>query len=240
MLWKKLVIIYKNMENKKIIISLGGSIVVPELPNSDYIKSFVSLIKSYVNQGLKFIIIVGGGKTCRNYQNSLKEIRTVTNNDLDLLGIASTVFNAEFIKLSFGDSTYNEIIRNPKELESIDSNIIIGAGWKPGCSTDYDAILCAEQSGAKSVINLSNIDFAYTKDPKKFPDAVKIEQSNWADFRALLPNEWDPGLNAPFDPIAAKKADELGIEVAIMNGNNLENLRNYIEGREFIGTLIKN
>lgn len=239
MLWRKLIITYKNMENKKIIISLGGSIVVPELPNSDYVKSFVGLIKSYVNQGLKFIIIVGGGKTCRNYQQSLKEIRTVTNNDLDLLGIASTVFNAEFVKLSFGDSTHNEVIRNPKELESIDSNIIIGAGWKPGCSTDYDAILCAEQSGAKSVINLSNIDFAYTKDPKKFPDAVKIEQSNWADFRALLPNEWDPGLNAPFDPIAAKKADELGIEVAIMNGNNLENLKNYIEGREFIGTLIK-
>lgn len=239
MLWKKLIIIYKNMENKKIIISLGGSIVVPELPNPIYVKSFIDLIKSYTEKGIKFIIIVGGGKTCRNYQYALKEIRNTTNDELDWLGIYSTIFNAEFVKLAFGNSAHSEVIRNPKDLEGINADIIIGAGWKPGCSTDYDAILCAEDSGANSVINLSNIDFAYTKDPKQFPDAEKIIETTWSDFRKLLPNEWDPGLNAPFDPIAAKKAEELGIEVAIMNGNNLENLKNYLDGLDFIGTKIK-
>jgi hypothetical protein len=63
------------------------------------------------------------------------------------------------------------------------------------------------------------------KDPKKFPDAKIIKESSWADFRKILPTEWDPGLNAPFDPIAAKKAEELGLEVVIMNGKNIENLK---------------
>jgi uridylate kinase len=59
------------------------------------------------------------------------------------------------------------------------------------------------------------------------------------DFRALLPKEWTSGLNSPFDPIAAKEAESLGIEVAIMNGRNTENLKNYLNGKKFIGTIIK-
>lgn len=228
------------MESKKIIISLGGSIVVPEIPDPVFVKSFIDLIKKYTEQGLKFVIIVGGGKTCRNYQNALKEIRETTNEDLDWLGIHSTVLNAEFIKMSFGEIAHSTVVQNPAELKNSNSVITIGAGWKPGCSTDFDAILCAEEAEAKTVINLSNIDYAYNKDPRTNPDAVKIENTTWSVFRKLLPTEWDPGLNAPFDPIAAKKAEELGIEVAIMNGKNLDNLRDYLDGKEFIGTKITN
>jgi uridylate kinase len=92
--------------------------------------------------------------------------------------------------------------------------------------------------GAKKVINLSNIDYAYDKDPNKFPDAEIIKESTWGDFRKLLPTEWDPGLNAPFDPIAAERAEELGLEVVIMNGKNIENLKKYLDGGEFVGTVI--
>ena len=117
---------------------------------------------------------------------------------------------------------------------------MIGAGWKPGHSTDFDAILMAESSGAKRIINLSNIDYVYDKDPRRFPDARKIERVTWKEFRALLPEPaaWVPGLNAPFDPVAAKRASELSLEIAIMNGNNLEHLKNYLEGKEFMGTVI--
>jgi uridylate kinase len=90
----------------------------------------------------------------------------------------------------------------------------------------------------KKVINLSNIEYVYDKDPKKYPEAKKIERSSWGEFRKLLPTEWISGLNSPFDPVAAKKAQELGIEVAIMNGRNIENLKNYLEGKEFKGTII--
>jgi uridylate kinase len=55
----------------------------------------------------------------------------------------------------------------------------------------------------------------------------------------LLPKEWDPGLNAPFDPIAAEKAESLGLEVTILNGQKIENFRDYLDGRKFDGTVIK-
>ena len=45
-------------------------------------------------------------------------------------------------------------------------------------------------------------------------------------------------MNAPFDPIASKMAEEEKMEVAIMNGRNLKNLEDYLEGKRFKGTSI--
>ena len=224
---------------KTIIISLGGSLIVPDSINVEFLKGFIDLIKNQTKQGFKFVIITGGGKVCRKYNDAVKEIITPHNDDLDLIGIATTRLNAEFIRVLFGDLAHDKIILDPDFVPEFDKSIILGGGWKPGNSSDLAAVHIAKSINSKLILNLSNIDYVYDKDPKKFPDAVKIEQSNWSDFRKLLPNEWDPGLNAPFDPIAAKVAEELGIEVAIMNGNNLDNLKNYLNGSDFIGTKIK-
>lgn len=222
-----------------IIISLGGSIVVPNLPDPDFITLFKSFILSEVEKGKRFVIIVGGGKICRNYQDALSKTITATITDLDWIGIYTTRLNAELVRMSFGEYTSEEIVLDPSVLPSFSKPIIVGAGWKPGWSTDYDAVMMAEQLGAKKIINLSNIEYVYDKDPKKYADAKIIKQSSWKDFRTLLPKEWTSGLNSPFDPIAAQKAELLGIEVAIMNGRNIENLKKYLDGEEFVGTQIK-
>lgn len=221
-----------------IIISLGGSIVIPELPDPVFINAFREFIVKEVNQGKRFVVIVGGGKTCRNYQDALSKTINATTVDLDWIGIYVTRLNAELIRMSFGELASPEIVLDPSVLVKFDNPVIIGAGWKPGWSTDYDAVMMAEQMGAKKIINLSNIEYVYDKDPRKYPDAKKIEEVSWVEFRKLLPEEWSSGLNSPFDPVAAKKAQELGIEVAIMNGRNIENLNNYLNGEKFSGTVI--
>jgi len=43
----------------------------------------------------------------------------------------------------------------------------------------------------------------------------------------------------PFDPIASKKAEELGLKVVILKGDNFENLERYFAGRDFVGTVIE-
>ena len=121
----------------------------------------------------------------------------------------------------------------PKE-----SKVVIASGYRPGASTDLRAVQIANLVGAKKVINLSNIDYVYTADPRTDDSAEKIEDISWSDFRAIIPDEWDPGLSAPFDPVAAKTADESGIEVAIINGNHETALADYIAGEEFVGTKI--
>ena len=116
---------------------------------------------------------------------------------------------------------------------------MVASGWKPGRSTDYCATLLCEDYDVRSVVNLSNIAQVCDKDPKKFPDAKPIKNISWTEFRKLTGDVWSPGMNAPFDPIAAMKAQELGVKVAIMSGSDFDNVKNYFEGKEFVGTIVE-
>ncbi len=221
-----------------IVISLGGSLIVPDNIDVDFLKEFKTLILSQVAVGKKFVIITGGGKICRKYQDAFRQVSTPSSDDLDWLGIYSTRLNAEFIRILFGDLAEKIIILDPTLSIKFDKSIIVGGGWKPGWSTDYDAVLLGKQLGAKKIINLSNTDYVYDADPKINPGAKKIEQISWAEYRKLIPVEWSPGLNTPFDPLASKMAEEMGMEVVIMNGKPLANLAHYLNGEKFLGTVI--
>jgi uridylate kinase len=225
--------------NRQIVISLGGSLIIPDDIDVDFIKLFVETVKEYVSHGFNFLIITGGGKICRKYNNSLKEVVNASNEDLDWMGIATTRLNAEFIRICFGDLAFDKVILDPDFIPETIKPIIVGGGWKPGNSSDLAAVYSAKSIGAKTIINLSNINFVYDKDPKKFSDAKAIDKMSWDDFRALFQADWDPGLNSPFDPIAAKEAESLGLEVVIMNGKDIKNLKAYLDGKQFVGTVIK-
>jgi uridylate kinase len=80
----------------------------------------------------------------------------------------------------------------------------------------------------------------YTADPKIDSHARPLDSISWAEFRAIVGDEWTPGKNVPFDPIASRQAEKIGLKVICAAGRNLENLNNIICGREFIGTTIKN
>ncbi|MCX6754641.1 MAG: UMP kinase [Candidatus Nomurabacteria bacterium] len=229
------------MQNKEpIIISLGGSMVVPDLPNPSFINKFRDLILGWIeNNNKRFFIIVGGGKTCRRYQDALSHTIEATTEDLDWIGIYSTHLNAQLLRLSFSKKAYHDIVTDPAVISSISDNVIVGAGWEPGCSTDMDAVLTAEKLNAKKIINISNIDYIYDTDPKIHPNAKKFENLTWDEYRSLITFEWKAGLNSPFDPIASKRAQELGIEVYFISGNDLESLENCINNLPFVGTTIK-
>ena len=230
------------MEDKSnyIIISLGGSIIVPDEIDTKYVKEFVETIEDYIKKGYKFVIITGGGNVCRRYNHSIEHIINPSDEDLDWVGIAVTRLNAELVRVSFNGLAYEKVLQNPDKIPETDKPVIVGGGWKPGNSSDLAAVRIAYNLGAKKIINLSNIDFAYDKDPNIYPDAVKIEHSSWFDFRKILPESWIPGVNVPFDPVAAEEAEKNDLEVVIMNGHNVDNFRNYLENKEFLGTTIKN
>lgn len=221
-----------------IIISLGGSLVAPDNIDIAFIRAFLELISSEVKEGKQFIITVGGGKVCRRYQAAANELGVVHQETLDWIGIRALSLNAELIRAAFGESAHEKVITEPSKLRTVSEPVVIFGAKAPGHSTDFDAVEAARETGAHKVVNLSNIDYVYDKDPKQFSDAKKIEKTSWKEFRALLPPEWTPGVNAPFDPVAAKRAEELSLEVAIMNGSNLKHLKNYLEGKKFIGTVV--
>ena len=222
-----------------VVVSMGGSLIVPDTIDTSFLSSFRNCILKEVHEGLSFFIITGGGRTARNYQQAAEAVRgDLSRADVDWLGIHSTRLNAHLMRSLFFEQAQERIVKKYDRRISARADIIIGAGWKPGWSTDYCAVLAAKKLGAKKLVNLSNIDYVYTADPKKDPTATKIEKISWSDFRDLIPKEWDPGLSSPFDPVAAKEAQSLGLEVAIINGKKIEEFEKYLQGESFAGTII--
>lgn len=225
--------------NNTYIISLGGSLIVPDCGiDFLFLKKFKKLIDSEVKKGKKFYLISGGGHTARKYIESASKITKITDDDKDWLGIHSTRLNAHLIRTIFWDLAHPEIIKNPTIRLHSTKKIIVAGGWKPGWSTDYVATMIAQEYDVTTIINLSNIECAYDKDPKKNKDAKKIETSNWADFRKIVGDTWTPGLNTPFDPIASKKAQQHNLKVIIADGKNLKNLANILNNKKYKGTTI--
>ncbi len=229
------------MQKETIILSVGGSLIVPDTIDVDFLSHFKKFILTNVDFGRRFVIITGGGKTARHYQRAAKAVSpSLTSHDVDWIGIHSTRLNGELMKAVFDGDVHPRVIANPHEPIDFKENVLIAAGYEPGCSTDYDAVLLAKALGIKTMVNLSNIDFVYTKDPKTNPDARKIESTTWKEFRKIIPDHWDPGLNSPFDPIAARECDALGMEVVVMNGKKLDQLQNFLDKKPFEGTVIRN
>jgi len=224
-----------------IILSLGGSLIVPNGGiNTKFLQEFNKFIRLKVASGWRFFIEVGGGKTARNYRDAgAAVVGHISEEDLDWLGIHSTRLNAHLIRTIFQDIAHPRIIENyNKKLDDISEPLVIAAGWKPGWSTDYDATLLARDYGASTIINMSNIEMVYDKDPNKFKDAKPIERTTWKHFEKLVGTSWTPGMNVPFDPIATKLAQKIGLSVIILRGDNIPNLENVLEGRKFKGTVI--
>jgi len=230
----------KNSMKDVKILSVGGSIIIPPVGfNISFLKKFRSLILKHVKRGTKFILVIGGGSTCRQYQQAAKKVVPLTNTDLDWIGIHTTIFNAQFVRHLFKGYAYKDVIRDPSQKVKTTKPIIIGAGYEPGHSTDMDAVLLAETYGADEVLNLSNIEYVYDKDPRKYKTAKKIKEIGWQQFRDdIVGHSWDPGKNAPFDPIASKKAQKMGLNVSILKGTSLKDVDKALTGKTFKGTKI--
>jgi len=221
------------------VLSLGGSIVVPGTIDADYLIQFKEFIDQRIAQGDRFILTVGGGKTARNYQTAAETVSGVDNEERDWLGIHATRLNAHLLRTIFKEQAHPIIAKDFDEpLPDFAEPILVGAGWKPGWSTDYIAVLLAERYQAKTVLNLSNIDYVYAEDPRENPNAERFEQISWTNFRKIVGDEWTPGLSAPFDPIASKKAEKLDLTVVILNGKKIKNMEAFLAEGNFQGTVI--
>jgi uridylate kinase len=229
-------------DNQVFVLSLGGSLIVPSTGvDTEFLTQFYEFIRLQVSEKKRrFFITVGGGSITRDYQAAARAVRKhdLSDADADWLGVHATRLNAQLMRAIFQDLADPRVIKHYEIILKIQAPVAIAAGWKPGWSTDYCAITVCQDYGLTQAINMTNVDQVYDKDPKKFPDAKPITDITWQEYRQMVGDVWKPGMNAPFDPIASKLAQELNINVKILNGKNLDNLARALDGEPFVGTTI--
>lgn len=214
---------------RMIVVSVGGSLINPNKVDNDFLQRLKNLVESRKE---KFIIITGGGAPAREYISAAKKLN-LSQDSQDWVGIAATMLNGELVRHLFDAP---KVLQAPKYVEF--DKVLVAAGWKPGWSTDYDAVLWAKEFGVKLVVNLSNTDYVYSKDPKKFKDAKPLKRLKWSDYKKMIASEWTAGLSAPFDPVATRAAEELELKVAVINGHKLEEFEKCLDDKEFVGTVL--
>ena len=228
------------MEKPPIVISLGGSLVAPPSGiNTEFLAAFRQLILKEVKKGYRFILIVGGGATARAYMNAAKDVAPLQSDDMDWLGIHATRINGHLLRTVFRTVAHPVMIKDPTRRIRWTQPVLVAAGWKPGWSTDYVAVRLARLYKAQEIVNLTNIERVYDKDPAKFSDAIPFDKIAWKDFQKIVGNKWSPGSNAPFDPVATKLAHRWKMKAVIAKGSDLKNLQNILDGRAFQGTTIE-
>lgn len=225
-------------KKETLVISLGGSIIVPDKIDTGFLKDFRKLILEYTDK-YSFIISTGGGHTAREYARAAEKITETTKDDKDWIGIYCTRVNAQLVRAIFQDKAYKDIIKDPTKKTKTAKPILLAAGYKPGSSSDYDAVLLAKAHKTKKVLNLTNIDYVYNKDPSTHTFAKPLKQLSWEEYRKIIPPDFEYGMHTPFDPVASKLAQKLKLEVTIINGHKLKQIKNYLEKKEFIGSVIK-
>jgi len=222
------------------VIALGGSIVCPDDINVSYLKEFYSFVLEEISKGKRFIFVVGGGGPARKYQKAAHEIAELTDEDKDWIGVHATRLNAHLLRTIFRKEAHPVLFEERHKMKDFEGHsIIIGAGWRPGWSTDFVAVQIAADFKVKQAIILGKPEHVYDKDHQLFDDAKPIEELNWTEYLKLIPNEWKPGIHAPVDPVAAKLAQQENLEVVVASGKDLNNFRNILEGKQFKGTIIK-
>ncbi|MBU4315567.1 UMP kinase [Patescibacteria group bacterium] len=228
-------------KNKPLIISIGGSLIVPEGgPDVEFLKTLERFVLGQVKRGRKLLLVTGGGKTARHYIDTARELKkSIDPEDLDWLGIHSTRLNGHLLRTIFRKVAHPVVIKDPTRLpKRWKGSVLVGTGWKPGWSTDYVACRMAKILGVTTVINVSDVSYVYSEDPRKNPNAEPLEQLAWKEYRKMVGEDWHPGKSAPFDPVASRLCDHNKIKVAIVNGKDFANIGKLVEGKNFKGTIL--
>ncbi len=219
---------------KKVVISLGGSIVVPDEVNHSYLKKFKKVITDFSRRN-KVVIVVGGGSTARKYMN-----KKFDNKRNSRLGITATRLNARLVAGVFEkkDPIPISLAEVKKDLRKTNIVICGALGYKTKCTTDGNAAQVAKKIKANQLINMTNVKGLYDKNPKTNKGAKFIKEISFRDFLKMTKKiKFKAGQHFVLDQFAARLITRKKIKTYII-GPSLPNLKKVLSNKKFIGTTV--
>jgi len=217
----------------KVVISIGGSLLTKELSYENF-KKYADIVNK-ISKKHKIIVVCGGGTTARIYQNIGRKAKA-SSEMLDFIGIMATHINAATFSTLIKNSylvKWKSLKEASKEVKKyFGKKVLVCAGYDVGCSTDFDSAYFASLVKANVVINATNVDGIYDKDPNKFKDAKKFERLTYDEFiKIISKNPQKPGEYRLFDLKAAKILKKGRVKLIIIDGRNPKEIIRAVEGK---------
>ncbi len=224
---------------KVVVISLGGSLIVPEKMDLSFLQHLHRVVKKKYRTH-SFVMVCGGGVVARKYIGALRQAHK-SEKQQSLTGIKVTCLNAHFMMQLFGQDANMRLPKSAKDVRNLlrKNNVVFccTSRYVPHSTSDSGAARLAHALKA-DFINLSNVDALYTKDPQKYPDAKPIEYISWDHFEQIaLKRTYKAGQHFILDETASSYIRKYKIKTFLL-GNKLKNFSNLLEGKKFKGTTI--
>jgi len=223
---------------KKIVIRIGGSVIASP-PNPKLLEKYAELTKDLRKQGYRIAVVVGGGKPAREFINLARELG-LSEREQDELAISVSRIFAQALAMKIGGYKWRRIPTTTKEAAEIldERGIVVMGGVKPGMTTDAVAALLASEAKADLIVKATDQSGVYTKDPRRRPDAKKLDEISFDELEKLLAeNRHHAGIHQIIDPEAVRILKEKHITTIVVNGFKPENILLAIRGAK-IGTII--
>jgi len=222
------------------VLKLSGKWISIEEPK--IIKGYTEVIKKLVTEGIRPVIVVGGGSVARNYINAAR-LFNVPESHLDILGIEASRLNALLLASILQRYAYPRIPRDLNEFLNIwysSDLVVICGGFQPGQSTTAVAALVAESIGCNLIINATRVEGVYDKDPRKHSDAKMFKKITLTELEEILSasSSFKAGGYEVIDPLAMNIMKRSKIYMRVVYGGNPENILKVVLEDADIGTLI--
>lgn len=190
---------------KRIVFKISGEVFKEDDHNINYDKilEVANNIKKLYDRKIQMILVCGAGNLFRG-RSSEKMNKTNADNigmlgtsmntialydALNYIGVPTEMYNS--FNIDGIINTYNINICL-KDLEN-GKVIIVGGGSRlPLCSTDFACVQRAIELNANAIFLGKSVDGIYDKDPKKYPDAKKIDKISSVD---VLKNHINNGVD---------------------------------------------
>ncbi|MEM2995117.1 MAG: UMP kinase [Candidatus Bathyarchaeia archaeon] len=223
----------------RVVIRIGGSVIASPV-NPNLIGSYVELLKKLKMQGHEVAVVVGGGAPAREFIAVAKSLG-LNEKAQDEIAIAVSRIFAQLFKEKLDVLSCPSIPLTVEEAAKCfgEGHILVMGGLKPGMTTDAVAALIAEKVKAELLVKATDQEGVYTKDPKKYADAEKLERLRYEDLTSILAeNKHKAGIHQIIDPEAIKILKRARIKIVVVNGFKPENVLLAIKG-EHVGTIIE-
>ncbi|HRY75539.1 MAG TPA: UMP kinase [Methanoregulaceae archaeon] len=223
---------------KKIVISLGGSILIPSV-EKNRIRQYVPVLAE-IARGHQLFVVVGGGGEARRYIEAVRAL-AIDEGTADEIGILVTRLNATVLVAAMGDAVYPKVAESHAEAKKFAEHkkCVVMGGITPGQTTDAVAAVLAERVRADVFINVTSVDGIYSADPKKDPSAARYDYLTPRQLLEIVgKDQLTAGLNTVLDVIAARVVERSGIPLVVLDGTDPENLRLAVMEGKYRGSVV--